>query len=700
MAACSGGGGGSPPPPPPPANVAPTVSVNVSNAVVEGDKTVATYSVQDSNGDTIQISLSGEDAGFFEIVDETISFRAPVDFDTPQDADSDNLFKATLTASDGALSTSADFEIQLEDLPFDGIVKIEAVDWVSSAGDLNNDGLNDFAIAPRRARAADEVPTALVGPGIVGSLLSREAGRSEQSVSASTRALSESFDSLTLTANQSSDSFAGWRFFDFFYRVGADILHTPLIRTLRLVDVEGDLTRETVTDDTGLFVEGSPSLLSPGAELDLSNDILPSGVRSTRDLFAFSFSKGRTLGGAYLPIGDLNGDGTSEVTLTFYSQRLFVPSGQPALAIVDGDLYADGDPGLMFGAVSEATVITFRNSIARTMKFDPVTYVDVQSSFDDQPYRAPGSADIDGDGVDDVVFVVGLRGTGDLNSATPQGFEIIVFSGTYIMALPPGEYDYDDHKDAVYKIELADGFAYPRITGVGDLNSDGYADIVIEPLNSKPDYVEERFEIYVVSGESLVNDLERSLSIVEDFPGRGGTGIRVASNESFADNAFIATGLFEADSESLAVTHWHYMAGSKSKLITVVMTGEMFADGFPERIDLADQQTGSLVDGISQLSPDTYVRIDGPIEESYVLRLSDGNYRFGEARARGSSTHVSDGDGDGNLDLALLLGSREPFSDASQGGVHESDLYIIPSGRLAAALRRRQTIDLEIEFAD
>lgn len=115
IGAAAGGGGGDdaaptpPPPPPPPApNNPPTFSSAATATTAENNAgTVYTATASDPDGDSISYSLSGTDAGLFNIDSSTgeVSFIAAPDFEAPGDSDSDNVYDIVVTASDGTNTT-------------------------------------------------------------------------------------------------------------------------------------------------------------------------------------------------------------------------------------------------------------------------------------------------------------------------------------------------------------------------------------------------------------------------------------------------------------------------------------------------------------------------------------------------------------------------------------------------------------------
>lgn len=107
LQACGGGGGSSSPPapPPPPANRAPVFTSPAATTVSDGASgTVYTVAASDADGDALTFSLNGgADAGVFSFSADarTLSPNAPLDFDTPRDANADNVYEVNFRVTDG-----------------------------------------------------------------------------------------------------------------------------------------------------------------------------------------------------------------------------------------------------------------------------------------------------------------------------------------------------------------------------------------------------------------------------------------------------------------------------------------------------------------------------------------------------------------------------------------------------------------------
>lgn len=122
LAACGGGGGsdgGG-------ANRAPVFSSPAQVTIDEGATgEIYTVSVSDPDGDPVEVTVSAQnDADVFDYEDNfrTIVLNSPLDFETPADANADNVYEVRFTARDTAsgLETQFDLRITVADVPEDG----------------------------------------------------------------------------------------------------------------------------------------------------------------------------------------------------------------------------------------------------------------------------------------------------------------------------------------------------------------------------------------------------------------------------------------------------------------------------------------------------------------------------------------------------------------------------------------------------
>ena len=90
-----------------PHNDPPTVTGPATvNHAEGGSGPVATFEAADAQGDELTWSMSGTDAGLFDIANGAVSFKAAPDFESPADGDRNNVYEVTLEVSDGRLTTT------------------------------------------------------------------------------------------------------------------------------------------------------------------------------------------------------------------------------------------------------------------------------------------------------------------------------------------------------------------------------------------------------------------------------------------------------------------------------------------------------------------------------------------------------------------------------------------------------------------
>ena len=95
-----------------------------------GADAVASYTAVDPESGEVTWSLAGDDAGVFSLsATGTLAFELPPDYETPDDADSDNRYRLTVQATDsGGVLGALDLEIVITDDEDESIVRHYDVD--------------------------------------------------------------------------------------------------------------------------------------------------------------------------------------------------------------------------------------------------------------------------------------------------------------------------------------------------------------------------------------------------------------------------------------------------------------------------------------------------------------------------------------------------------------------------------------------
>ena len=118
LSACGGGGGGGDTISEANQNTAPDFIGIIDYAVDENTMDIATFQATDAEGDNITYSISGDDASLLSIGGSSgiLAFQSSPDFESPQDADQDNIYGVTVSASDGQLTSSLGIIITVNDV--------------------------------------------------------------------------------------------------------------------------------------------------------------------------------------------------------------------------------------------------------------------------------------------------------------------------------------------------------------------------------------------------------------------------------------------------------------------------------------------------------------------------------------------------------------------------------------------------------
>jgi len=120
---CGGGGSSSPSTPASSANQAPSFTSGTAFSLLEGGSSAAAVEVVDANAsDTLSLSISGgADQSLFELgvcntsrcTSNTLNFKAVPDYEAPTDANLDNRYEVTLSATDASDSTPQNITIDV-----------------------------------------------------------------------------------------------------------------------------------------------------------------------------------------------------------------------------------------------------------------------------------------------------------------------------------------------------------------------------------------------------------------------------------------------------------------------------------------------------------------------------------------------------------------------------------------------------------
>lgn len=116
ISSCGGGGGGSSESNV--VNTAPELTGTIDFAIDENTTDVATFQANDAQNDSITYYIEGTDSSFFTIGETSgvLVFKSAPDFESPQDANNDNIYELTIGASDGSLSSTLGIVVTVNDV--------------------------------------------------------------------------------------------------------------------------------------------------------------------------------------------------------------------------------------------------------------------------------------------------------------------------------------------------------------------------------------------------------------------------------------------------------------------------------------------------------------------------------------------------------------------------------------------------------
>ena len=106
----SGGGSGS-------TNTAPELTGVTNYSIPENTTSITTIQANDAENNTLTFTLTGADASLFSIgaYSGALAFRSAPNFEQPQSASSDNTYNLSVSVSDGSLSDSQSFSVEVQD---------------------------------------------------------------------------------------------------------------------------------------------------------------------------------------------------------------------------------------------------------------------------------------------------------------------------------------------------------------------------------------------------------------------------------------------------------------------------------------------------------------------------------------------------------------------------------------------------------
>ncbi|MEP3655567.1 MAG: cadherin domain-containing protein [Litorimonas sp.] len=683
-------------------NEAPVVTSGPSFTAAENQAAAFTATASDVDGDTLVYTLTGADAALFAIDAATgvVTFIDAPDFEAPADADGDNVYDVTVTASDGELSSAQDVSVTVTDV--DDTAPDAPV--ILSVGLINqfvpnNDGSGGaFQFLPAITGTAEAGSTVEIFDGSIS--LGTTIAQSDGSFLFATALTSVSGDLLSATATDAAgnvsdagvlDSLYGFNPSGYFAENDAPTIVAAEVAAesgLVVFDSEGVLINPRVSnagdinndgiddfvvtsfgDDTNGEDAGQAAIIF-GSETGFG-DVVDGQVvidiasLQAEDGFIVFGENSQDFLQTVEAVGDFNGDGVDDLLLG--------ASGSDINGVGSGAAYVIFGGELDFGEVDLAGRQVLNLSDLASEDGLVFTNGGLSGGSFGFPIAAPG--DINGDGLGDIVF-----GDTGLNGAfvvygTSDSLGVIGADGREIVNVASLT---EEQGFQVTADPLTSDFVGFDVSSAGDINGDGLADFALSAPVFENDFGQsvQGAGFIVFGSETTPGEADGSnVSTLDLSTLSAADGLRIIGTDPivFSDGGRVAPiGDFNGDGfDDLLIQSSNFFTAD-SDVTYIVFGGE---DGFGE-----DDGAGGLVLDVSSLTAETGITI---VESSGGRnRLSfDGagdfnNDGFDDVVFGGGST--SDGDGNSGSAFVLYGGSNVGLDiDNNQRFIDLTDLSVL-----------------------
>jgi len=400
------------------------------------------------------------------------------------------------------------------------------------------------------------------------------------------------------------------------------------------------------------------------ADLDGSNGFVVNGINN-----------GDRLGRSFTGAGDVNGDGLDDVVIgAFYADG-------------NGSSFA-GESYVIFGATSNSAVLDLTN-LNGTNGFT----INGVANFSTLGRSVSIAGDINGDGLDDIIL--GANYAFGLSGAPRSGEAYVIFGATTNAATldlsnlnGTNGFIIGSRTDPAARLGTS-------VSRVGDINGDGFDDVIISAIRATTGSSANAGKSYVVFGSANSFGVTLDLSTLN---GTNGFVINGIDSDDFSGNSVSGTGDINGDGldDLIIGAFLGDPNGSSNAGESYVIFGS--TDGFDATLDLSDLDglNGFVLNGIdsddragSSVSGAGDINGDGINDVIIGASRGDpnGSFNAGEAYVVfGQSVSSDPTDGDDDLsgssgdDAIELLGGDDAYSggegnDSVRGGEGNDTIF-------------------------
>ena len=518
----------------------------------------------------------GDDRALFTIdaASGELSFIDAPDFETPQDADGDNIYEVTVTATEGGASESQYLTVTVTDVKaeqaafitsipsldlsgldgsrgfvINGIDAFDRSGWsVSGAGDVNGDGYADLIIGADRADPGDN------GAAGESYVIFGRAGGFDAALDLSSLATGDGSRGFVINGIDAFDR-SGWS-----------------------VSGAGDVNGDGYAD----LIIGAPVADPHGTDSGESYVVFgkASGFGSTLDLSTLDGTVGFVINGidandqsgrSVSAAEDVNGDGYDDLII-----------GAPSADPHGSD---SGESYVIFGRAGGFDAALDLSSLDGESGF----VINGIDAFDRSGWSVSGAGDVNGDGFADLII-----GAGYADGRAGESYVVFGKEGGFDAALDLSSLD-GSSGFVINGIDANDRSGF-SVSGAGDVNGDGYADLIIGAGYADP-HGSNSGESYVVFGKEGGFDAALDLSSLDGSSGFVINGSSAGDRSGFSVSA---AGDVNGDGydDLIIGAHGADPGGDSSSGESYVVFGK--ASGFDAALDLSslDGRAGFVINGI------------------------------------------------------------------------------------------------------